>query len=84
MVNSMQYAWFLSCIGIAEILKPSCHVILQEMDKEKTNIIESKWTVDNEMVWTERGVGKLLSTIPDISGENSGRIVDFYKGRDRR
>ena len=50
MVNSMQYAWFLSCIGIAEILKPSCHVILQEMDKEKTNIIESKWTVDNEMV----------------------------------
>ena len=33
-----------------KILKPSWYAILQEMDKEKAKIIESKWTVDNEMV----------------------------------
>ena len=51
--NGEQYAIRMISLLYSDcwkILKPSCHVILQEMDKEKTNIIESKWTVDNEMV----------------------------------
>ena len=41
-------AWFLFCIGMAE---KYWHLVavFQELDKDKTKIIDSKWTVDNEI-----------------------------------
>ena len=57
--------------------------ITQGQDQNYWQQVDSgQW--DGGPVWTERGVGKLLSTIPDISGENDGRLIDCYKGRDRR
>ena len=57
--------------------------IRQGQDQNYWQQVDSgQW--DSWSVWTERGVGKLLSTIPNISGENDGRLIDCYKGRDRR
>ena len=64
-----------SCCCFAGITQGKDQNYWQQVDSEQWDC----WSV-----WTERGVGKLLSTIPNISGENSGRLIDCYKGRDRR
>ena len=86
LVRSTRDAWFLFCLGIAENTKKSfsCFAgIRQGQDQNYWKQVDSgRW--DGWSVWTERGVGKLLSTIPDLSGENNGRLIDFNKGWDRR
>ena len=61
--------------------------IFQELDKDKTKIIDSKWIVDKEMANRSELSEELANFCPqyiDISGENDGRLIDFYKGWDRR
>ena len=66
------------------LTSPCCFSgITQGQDQNYWQQVESgQW--DGWSIWTERGVSKFLSTIPDISGENDGRLTDCYKGRDRR